>query len=102
MSAFVVITENCYGGEDILKVFRQKSDADRFAETISNNTDRIVFETALPINSDKVFVTVTEEYYGGGSDKIRLFKTREEAKVYGESVNDNGKLDTVALERVVE
>ena len=101
MSAFVVITEDYYGGEDNLRVFRQESRAKAFAETISNDTDRIIFETSLPGNSNKVFVAVTEEYYGGGTGKIKLFTTREEAEKYGGSINDNMKLDTMALERIV-
>lgn len=100
MATFVLITEEYYGGEDRLKVFRKKSDAERFADTISDDIDRVVFETTLPINVNTVFVTVTEESYGGGPNKIKLFSIREEAENYGQSIN--GELDTVVLERVVE
>jgi hypothetical protein len=104
MFAFVVITEDYYGGENNLKVFKQKINAQQFADTITNDLERFIFETALPTisNSNKVFVTVTEEWFGGGIDKIRLFQTQEEAEQYGLSINENGNLDTIALERLVE
>lgn len=71
-------------------------------QRFANNTDRIIFEAEPPTNSDKVYVTATEEWYGGGSDKIKLFDTREKAENYVESINKNGKLDIVVLEKVME
>lgn len=101
MSAFVVITEDWYGGDHKIKVFRKRSDAENYANTLPNDTDRIVFETPFPKDTNTSFVLVTEEWYGGGSNKIKLFRTNEEAKRYGESVNENGRLEAIVLERTV-
>lgn len=100
MSAFIVVTENYYGGESMIKVFREQNQADTYAECIYLNGDRVILEVELPANVKKVFITVTEEWYGGG-EKIKLFETREEAEKYGEVIS-NGELDTLSLELVVE
>ena len=42
----------------------------------------------------KVFVVVTEDFYGGGSKMIKLFRKEEDATKYEEEVGINHGLDT--------
>lgn len=101
MSAFIVATEDFYGGGSQIKVFRSWENADSFAQSIAQK-DTIIIESRLPADTKMAFVVVTEEWYGGGINKVRAFSVRDEAERYSREVGINGQLDTAVFEKIIE
>lgn len=60
--AFIVATEEWYGTP--LSVFRTKSAAEKYLNTLA--CDAVIFETAkqIPDNTSEVFVVSSEDWYG--------------------------------------
>ena len=100
MSAFIVLTESCYGGRDAVKLFRKETDADTYAESIPE-LDAVVIVILLPDETDKVYVTLTEEFYGG-EEIIEAFATSEEAEKYISNINKGGSLDVIVKELLLQ
>lgn len=96
MSVFIVVTEECYGGDEKIKVFREKDAAEKYAGKLPDYLDHLIVERSIKEDEKKVYLKVTEEYYGG-EDKIRVFDTKEKAEKC-----QCGNLDTIVLEKHIK
>ena len=96
---FVVLTEQYYGGEHLIRVFKHSQEAQQYTNTIPDSLDVLVLDTfvsSVPDNNT-LFVVVTEEYYGGGSDNVKVFTSKHDADTYADTVGSLHNLDTLVL-----
>lgn len=83
---FVVVTEDWYGGEDKVQVFKDKLEAENYS--CSGSEDIIILD--FPEQSGRIYIRVTEEYYGGD---VKVFTSKEKAREFDQN------LDIMILER---
>lgn len=97
---FVVLTEEYYGGEHLIRAFTHLQGAEEYTNTIPDTLDIIVVDAVVPSvpDTNTLFVVVTEEYYGGGSDKVKVFTSKHDADAYAEQVGAQYNLDTLVLQ----
>ena len=100
---FVAVTEEFYGGEEDSRVFRKEDDAERYADAYTKR-DCIVIRVPFigDINAHTVFMIVTDQWYGGGEDKIRVFEKVDDSRAYVESLHANNNYDVLALEKELQ
>lgn len=48
-----------------------------------------------------IYVVVTEDYYGGGKESVRVFKDREVAQIYAETEGEKRGVDIRVLKTEV-
>ena len=105
MLAYIVLTEDFYGGEDDINIFTNKEDAEIYAGIMSEQRKCAVIERPLPSDNAIIYLVVTEAWFGGetfdGQDKIQVFKTEEEAEDYQYIINDHGETDTLVLTKYI-
>lgn len=91
MSIYIVVNENFYGGDSaFIKAFRSSLDADHYVNTQSTELNLDVISLSFRFvpssNSTSLSIVVSEDWYGGGYDHIRIFTSNSDAQNYCDSL----------------
>jgi len=88
---YLIVTERDYGEE--MKLFRLKDDAKDYQTGLRIDSIMLDFEISPEIN--KCFVVVSEQWYGGGEEYIKLFIDKLSAKEYKRKLETFKNLDVI-------
>ena len=99
-SVFTVITEQRYGGDDNVKVYRNRSDAEYYANILTG-FDATILETPNVVDNI-VYIVVTENYYGSfDTSDAQTFSHYDDAIKYVNIIDSKTDIDTTILQRDV-
>lgn len=101
INGYVVVFEESYGGKEIVKIFKEKCNAQKYLEEFSDELNGMVIKTDLPA-TNTVYITITEENYGGERSRVGVFETSENAERYAKHIRTNRKLNVLVIERQID
>lgn len=95
---YVIVTDEAYGGKDKIKIINSKREAKQYIENSSDKLRKIMIMSDSSLSGD-VYVTVTEEQYGGGKNKVGLFENKKIAEMYARHISKNGNFNVLIIEK---